>query len=610
MGENRPGLIRLSIIIAVLLLIYTRFIGLSWGLPYPMHPDERNMAWAVQQLSCPKFSIFSASWRIQNLKECFNPHFFAYGQFPLYLAFILIKATQFLVGQLAQAIDFNQSIIALRTISAISSVLNVLVLLSIISLLRNKNQKMEEVIISFLLFIFVPYFIQLSHFGTTESLLMFFYSLIIYLCVLMFVNQSPKIKYIFFISLILGLSMATKISSLSFALLPMILLLKILIAKSKKSYLARIRQFIIHIFLLSILTLFFAVIFSPHNLISLNDFLGTFNYERDVAIGSAKVFYTRQFYYTIPILFQLQKIFPYVLGWPQYLLFFLGFVFLPWTDKKINFLRFAFLIYFLPSSFLYAKWTRFASPIFPLMSIFASMSFIQIYRYIIDKSAENVKFKEAILSFILFIAIIPGLAYLVIYLAPDVRFVASKSVYENMPGGSYILSETANVVDIPIMSKLTSKMKNIPSYTYISFNFYDLDGNRALQNELKDHINRADYIFIPSRRVFANHTCFKNVKSDDCKWAGQLSKVRCLNQVSGYGLENSKCSNLVMKYSHVWGYYAELLEKSKKFRQIAEFTSYPRIELFGKKIIEFPDEDAEETWTVFDHPVFRIYKKT
>ena len=37
-------------------LVYSRFVNLGWGLPYPMHPDERNMANAVHQLNC-KFPI-------------------------------------------------------------------------------------------------------------------------------------------------------------------------------------------------------------------------------------------------------------------------------------------------------------------------------------------------------------------------------------------------------------------------------------------------------------------------------------------------------------------------------------------------------------------------
>ena len=63
-----------------LVLVYSRFVGLDWGLPYPMHPDERNMATAIQSLNCG----------ISNFKECFNPHFFAYGQFPLYLGYLIV----------------------------------------------------------------------------------------------------------------------------------------------------------------------------------------------------------------------------------------------------------------------------------------------------------------------------------------------------------------------------------------------------------------------------------------------------------------------------------------------------------------------------------------
>ena len=45
--EKINGKVILVVIIWLLiigLLVYSRFINLGWGLPYPMHPDERNMA--------------------------------------------------------------------------------------------------------------------------------------------------------------------------------------------------------------------------------------------------------------------------------------------------------------------------------------------------------------------------------------------------------------------------------------------------------------------------------------------------------------------------------------------------------------------------------------
>lgn len=105
----------------------------------------------------------------------------------------------------------------------------------------------------------------------------------------------------------------------------------------------------------------------------------------------------------------------------------------------------------------------------------------------------------------------------------------------------------------------------------ISFNFYDLDRDHNLQNELHTYLRKADYIFVPSRRIFKNH--------------------------------------LQSQYPLLNDYYQKLFSGELGFEKTAEFTSYPRIELFGKTLIEFSDEGAEETWSVFDHPVVRIYRK-
>ena len=56
-------------------------------------------------------------------------------------------------------------------------------------------------------------------------------------------------------------------------------------------------------------------------------------------------------------------------------------------------------------------------------------------------------------------------------------------------------------------------------------------------------------------------------------------------------------------------FYNALFAGKLGFEQIQEFHSYPTLQIANWKA-EFPDETAEETWSVFDHPVIRVFKKT
>ncbi len=508
----------------IVLLFYTRFINLNWGLPYPMHPDERNMANTVQSLNC------NIKYQISNIKNCFNPHFFAYGQLPLYLGYLLTWVFKGYRNFGSLVITLEEAVISLRMISAIASIINVFVLMKIVNLISKKNQSHYMILI----LIFSPFFIQFSHFGTTESLLMLFYSLIIYFSMRLIARRTTY--EVVWLALVSGLAVATKVSSILFIIVPLTAILSSLRSWDRYK----------NLFKFGLLAGTFMIIFSPHNFINFQDFVGAMRYESDVALGRVLVFYTRQFVETVAIWFQLTKIFPYVLGWPLYIFGILGFLRLSWKDEKINLLRFAFLIYFIPSAFLYAKWSRFMAPVFPLMTVFAIL-FMQ--NFIIQL---NRKFWIPAFAGMTLILIIPGISYLSVYQNPDVRFQASEWIYKNIPNNSYILSETANVVDIPIANGSNN-------YNVISFNFYDLDESQELQSELKKHIEKADYIFVPSRRIFANHP------KD--------------------------------KYPLLSNYYDKLFSGKLGFIKVAEFSS------------GLNDEKAEETWTVFDHPVIRIYKK-
>jgi len=279
----------------------------------------------------------------------------------------------------------------------------------------------------------------------------------------------------------------------------------------------------------------------------------------------------------------------------------------------------AIIVGFLPNAFFYAKWTRFVAPILPLMLLIGVLFLVSVYRFFLRK-ISNIKYQRSKLHFkyqkfyiytchfafciLIFALIIPGIAYLSVYQKPDVRFTASEWIYKNIPSKSYILSETANVVDVPIPSpkyRNDAVLEQFSNLKYISFNFYDLDVNPELQPQLPENLAKADYIFIPSRRIFANHYCPRDeilpIASRELNF--KLMSIE----------DEDRCSYLRKAYPLLNNYYDKLFSGELGFNKVAEFNSFPKIQLFGKTLLEFTDEEAEETWTVFDHPVLRIYKK-
>lgn len=566
-------------IILILILFYTRFINLSWGLPYPFHPDERNMAVAVMQLTCTTAPSF-------NVKECFNPHFFAYGQFPLYIASFFSHGIHSISSGIGP-VSLNDAILALRTISALASVIMVFILDKIIHLFREKKSDA----ISFACFIFVPCFIQFAHFGTTESLIMLEVALLTYFSMRIVRGENIH-RYLVYAGIIAGFAAATKVSTVVFILFPLFALIPHLRKTDGRSVFACAVRYT------GILLLVF-IICSPHNFISFPDFLGSMRYEGDVGIGAVIPFYTRQFLFETPIVFQLQRIFPYALGWPFFLFFLIGLFFLPWKNKQILFLRLAVLVTFLPVAFVFAKWTRFIAPVFPLAMIFAVLTIYKVNDYLHVRLKKQNGLTSVVMWFVVLICIVPGIAYLSIYQNEDVRFKASRWIYQHIPNSASILSETANVVDIPFPVPSDSDDQLEKQYRLNSFNFYELDNEPQLPSELSVALEEADFIFVPSRRIFKNLTCEVGEYFGD--------------SLGRYLSSEEKCKMLEKQFPLVNYYYRNLFTQSEAEKQgishVQSFTSFPRIELFGKTLIEFPDEEAEESWTVFDHPVIRIYKK-
>lgn len=532
----------LGIGIVLIIAGFLRFENLMFDAPFFFNPDERNMAIAITQLHIP-----------DNL----NPHFFAYGQFPLYLSFFSDQLGK-LITQNIQRTEFLNAIFWLRFYSALSSTLTVL----LTYLIAKELFKNRFAIVAAILVAFTPGLIQSAHFGTTESFLTFLFTSSV-LVSLKMLKTKPRIKYIALLSMIIGVSIGTKLTGVICITPPLFALLIQgiqLIKEKKKIWVQILFKYTVIVIVLCIGSVLFTILASPYNLIAFNDFQSAvFGYEQDVATGVYKAFYTVQFEDTSPIIFQLQKVFPYTLGIPILLLGTLGFVltiykiFRGSTNSKLYaLLILSFITYVIPNSFLFVKWTRFMTPILPFFSIFSTIFLYNIFTF--------KKKSGYIMILVILCCLIPGIAFASIYTNKDSRVTASDWIEKNIPNNKTILSETGNVIDIPLYPQ---------THNVISFDFYHIDENSELVEKLIQHLESSEYIFIPSRRIFTNYTRFPN------------------------------------KYPLLNKYYENLFSGSLGFKKVAEINSYPSIGPFI-----FNDENAEETWTVFDHPVIRIYKKT
>jgi hypothetical protein len=62
------------------------------------------------------------------------------------------------------------------------------------------------------------------------------------------------------------------------------------------------------------------------------------------------------------------------------------------------------------------------------------------------------------------------------------------------------------------------------------------------------------------------------------------------------------------RYPRMTKFYKDLFEEKLEFKKIAEFTSYPSLAYLGIPLT-FPDQWADEAFTVYDHPKVIIFQK-
>lgn len=441
---------------------FLRFYNLSWGEPYFFHPDERNIASAITQLSFP---------------SQMNPHFFAYGSIPIYVVSLFTHS-------------FKQAIILGRFLSACCS-------LALIPLLYLIGKKIHNTTTGLLTAFFATTsvgFIQYAHFSTFEMWLTFFGTVLFYFCLCFF--QKPTMQTLVFIGCTIGILCGIKVSSIVL-LVPVMILLFFTSWYKNVSIFVKIKNFAFSNSIMLFFGLFIFLVTNPFVLLSENEFITSMYYESSVVLHTLPVFYTQGFNDTTPILYQFLHIFPFLLNPLLLIIFIPSFVYVLYKSITKRWFSFFLLILFFitllcSQEFFYAKWTRYMIPTLPFIYIVCAIMLTDISTYFYTKNKIGKIFINILLSTLILTCSFYAICFVSTVYQKDSRIEAMEWAKSNIPSDTPILSEVYDLGIVPFNA-------THPNITL--FNFYDLDSDNIVRENFQKEITHTSFVILPSQRI-------------------------------------------------------------------------------------------------------------
>src|SRR5207245_1828713 len=187
-----------------------RLYGVDFAQGNNFHPDERQILFHVVQLSWPT----SVAQFFNAATSPLNPHFFAYGSFPLYL----LASVGNILSHISPALaDFANLTLTGRVLSALFDTGTILLTGWLGLLLTNdhtpgRRYAWSVALLAAALVAFTPFQLQLSHFYTVDTMLLFFVTLTVLACVVL-VDTDKPVRWSLVAGLGYGLALATKFSA-------------------------------------------------------------------------------------------------------------------------------------------------------------------------------------------------------------------------------------------------------------------------------------------------------------------------------------------------------------------------------------------------------------
>ncbi|MFB0545345.1 MAG: DUF2298 domain-containing protein, partial [Anaerolineae bacterium] len=318
---------------------------------------------------------------------------------------------------------------------------------------------------------------------------------------------------------------------------------------------------------------------SPFAILDFKAYLRQIQEQGAMVRGVADFPYTRQYRNTLPFIYQLVQQLRWGMGWPLGLVAFAGFAFvslralLRGRPEEWTILTWIVPYFLITGSFM-VKFMRYMLPLLPFFCLMGAELLFRLKRGLQARYSMPGSGIRRLVSRIWYLVILLvlgcsafySLAFVTVYSRTHTWIEASRWIYDQVPDGSVIAVEHWDD-QLPKSLPEPGYNSGAHRYQYLTLPLFE-DDNRAKYDLIINILRQADYIILASNRLYRS------------------------------------IPRLPQRYPLTTRYYELLFAGELGFKLERAFTSYPH--LLG---LTFVDDEADESFTVYDHPKPIVFKK-
>ncbi len=313
---------------------------------------------------------------------------------------------------------------------------------------------------------------------------------------------------------------------------------------------------------------------NPFSLIEFRAFAGNLFAQNAMVSGAMDAPYTRQYAGTLPYLYFMRESSQWGLGWPLGLVAWTGFAWCAYRALRrragiAEWMMLAWAVpYFAITGLFHAKFLRYMAPLLPFLLIMGAGMLKALRDAMIRRWGKTgrVAWAGGFALLVGFTALW-AVAFTGVYRQEHPWLQASRWIYSNVPDGATLLTEEWDDA-LPLRMDEIADRPPVREYQQIELPLWDADAPEKLDT-LAAELSGGDYLILSTNRLYR------------------------------------PIQNQPQRYPMASQYYRMLFSGELGYTPAAEFSAYPRI---GGLVI--PDDNADESFTVYDHPRVMIFANT